>query len=82
VTATATGPYMIEFNDGTMLQIFPAKLLVEGTLVGDRTYAIIGKYYVIDRKNDLIAYIESNPDDRWGFSKMLSKKKTFPDYFQ
>jgi hypothetical protein len=54
--------------------------VVGGTLIGDRTYTVIDKFYVVDEKNDLISYMEFNPDERGTFSKMFSKRTTFPDY--
>jgi len=34
------------------------------------------------KKNELISYVEFNPDERGALSKMFKKKKTFPDYFR
>jgi hypothetical protein len=50
--------------------------------MGDRTFSAIEKFYIVDEKNDFISYVELNPDERGTFSKMFSKKKTFPDYFK
>ena len=56
--------------------------MISGTLIGTRTFAVTGKFFVIDEKNDLISYIEFNPDDRGSFGKFFSKRTTFPDFFK
>ena len=72
----------MEYSDGTLHKILSATLLISGTVVGDRTFAVVNKFYILDEKNDFISFIEFNPDDRGTFSKMFSKKKSFPDYFK
>lgn len=56
-------------------------MIMNGTLVGDRTYAIVGNFYIVDKKNGYISFIEFNPETRGFFGKMFSGKKTFPDFF-
>jgi hypothetical protein len=74
--------HVVEFPDGTVHKIYPCSIAITGTLIGDRTYAVTDKFYIVDEKNDFIAWIEFNPDERGTFSKLFSKKKTFPDYFK
>lgn len=62
--------------------IYPGSIVISGTLIGDRTYAVVDKFYVVDQTNDYLAQIEFNPDERNALSKMFSKKKTFPDSFK
>lgn len=75
------GFYMVEYKDGVKHLIYPCDLSMNGTLIGERTFAIVGKFYIVDEKNDYIAYIELNPETRSNFKKLFSKKKTFPDNF-
>lgn len=82
VTADSPGKYTVEYPDGTKHRIVIYTLVVSGTLMGDRTYTVINKSYVIDEKNDFISYIEYNPDDRNGFSKLFVQNSNFPDYFK
>ena len=82
ITSNTKGNYYVEYNDGTKHMIVPCNIHITGTLFGDRTFAVCDNLYVIDEKNDFISYIEFDPDDRNSFSKMFSKKKTFPDYFK
>ncbi len=51
-------------------------------MMGDRSLKFRGKLFVVDEKNDLISYIQLDPDDRGFFKKMVSKKQTYPDYFK
>lgn len=81
VSATTLGTYTVEFEDGIKHLIYPCNLMMNGTLMGDRTYAIIGKFYIIDQINGFISYIEFNPETRGFLGKMFTKKKNFPDFF-
>lgn len=56
--------------------------MVGGTLIGARTFSITGKTYVVDEDNDLISYIEFNPDERYTFNKWISRTDKFADYFK
>lgn len=82
VTAKTKGIHIVEFPDGTKHKVFPATLLLGGTLIGERLLAIVDKFYIVDEVNDYIAYIEMNPDDRGSFGKLFTKKKSFPDFFK
>ena len=82
VTAKTKGNYFVQYSDNTLIKIFPAHITLIGTLIGDRTFSVDGKFYIVDEANDLICYIELNPDERATFSKLFSKKKSFPDYFK
>ena len=81
VVAKTLGKYTVDYEDGTSHLIYPCDLIMNGTLVGDRTYAIVGKFYIVDKKNGYISYIEFNPETRGFFGKMFSGKKTFPDFY-
>jgi len=56
--------------------------VITGTLIGDRTFSLTDNLVIIDEQNDFISIVEFDPDDRNSFTKMFSKKKTFPDYFK
>lgn len=75
------GYYMVEYKDGVKHLIYPCDLSMNGTLIGERTFAIVGKFYIVDEKNGYIAFIEMNPETRNTFTKLFTKKATFPDYF-
>lgn len=51
-------------------------------MVGERALKFRGELWVTDKKNDLISYIEVDPDKRGFFKKLTSKKHTNPDYFK
>jgi hypothetical protein len=51
-------------------------------MVGERSLKFRGKLWVTDEKNDLISYIELDPDQRGFFKKLTSRKQTKPDYFK
>ena len=51
-------------------------------MIGDRALKFRGKLFVIDEKNDLISFIQMDPDERGFFKKLTSKKNTNPDYFK
>ncbi len=53
-----------------------------GTMLGERSLKFRGILTVIDEKNDLISYIQLDPDQRGFFKKLTSKKQTNPDYFK
>ena len=80
-SGSTLGKYIVEFEDGTKHLIYPCNLFMNGTLFGERTFAIVGKFYIVDKTNGYISYIEFNPDHRGFLGKMFKGKKTFPDYF-
>lgn len=82
ITAYSRGKYTIEFPDGTKHKVYPYILVVSGTLMGERTYSVINKSYIVDEKNDFISIFEFNADDRGSFAKMFTKNVKFPDYFK
>jgi hypothetical protein len=82
VSAYGDGVQIIEFSDGTIHKIYPSKLIIGGTIIGERTLAYVGQLCVTDEKNDLISFIEFNPEERGAISKFFYSKKTFPDYFK
>lgn len=51
-------------------------------MMGDRALKFRGKLFVTDLKNDLISYIQLDPDERGFFKKLTSKKQTNPDYLR
>lgn len=53
-----------------------------GTMMGSRSLKFRGQLLVVDQKNDLIADIQLDPDERGFFKKIVSKKETYPDYFK
>lgn len=50
--------------------------------MGSRTFSVTEKFFIVDEKNDYIAHIEFNPDERGTFGKFFSKRSTFPDFFK
>ena len=81
INAITNGPFYIEYQDGTKHNVSSCKITLAGTLLGDRTYTAYDRFYITDEKNDLLVYIEFNPDDRSTFSKLFTSKKTFPDFY-
>ena len=53
-----------------------------GTLIGDRKVKYKERMIVVDMKNDILASINMEPDDRGILKKVFSKKNTYPDYFR
>jgi hypothetical protein len=82
VSAKTKGEYKVEYPDGTVHTIYSCSILITGTLIGSRTFSVVDKFFVVDEKNDYIAHIEFNPDERGSFGKLFSKRSTFPDYFK
>lgn len=72
----------MQYPDGTKHKVVYPDLKLAGTMMGDRALKFRGKLFVVDEKNDLISYIQLDPDDRGFFKKMVSKKQTYPDYFK
>ena len=82
IFARTLGIYNVEYKYGTKHILYPCDLQMQGTLIGDRTYALVNKFYVVDKENDLLSYIEFNPETRGIIGKLFSKKETMPDYFK
>jgi len=82
VKATYKGTFTIEFKDGTKHQVVFPMFKLSGTLIGDRKIKYKENMIVIDKKNDLISWIDMEPDDRGFFGKVFSKKSNYPDYFR
>ena len=55
---------------------------LNGTLMGERRVKYREYMIVVDKKNDLIASINMEPDERGLFSRVFTKKSTYPDYFK
>jgi len=76
------GSFYVEYADGTKHYItFPA-ITLTGTVVGNRELIFKGKVQIVDMINDLIAEVELNPDERGFFKKIVTSKKSYPDYFK
>ena len=82
IDAYTRGVFYIEYPDGTKHKVDSCNIQMTGTLYGERTFAIVDKLCISDEKNDLLAHIEFNPDERGTFSKIFSSKSTYPDYFR
>lgn len=76
------GDFIVEFPDGDKHKIIFPDMKLSGTMMGTRTLNFRGTLYVIDEKNDMIAEISLDPDERGWFGKMTKKKQTYPDYFK
>jgi hypothetical protein len=81
IQAITNGPFYIEYPDGTKHNVSSCSITLTGTMIGDREFAAVDRFYITDEKNDLLVYIEFNPDTRGTFSKLFKSRKTFPDYF-
>lgn len=55
---------------------------VSGTLIGERKVKYKESMVVVDLKNDLLAFINMETDDRGFFTKIIKKKSSYPDYFR
>ncbi len=53
-----------------------------GTMMGERALKFRGILTVIDEKNDLMSFIQLDPDQRGFFKKLTTRKQTNPDYFK
>ena len=53
-----------------------------GTLIGERRVKYKEFMIVVDKKNDLIASINMEHDDRGLMKRLFSKRNTYPDYFR
>jgi hypothetical protein len=51
-------------------------------MVGQRALKFRGTLVVIDEKNDLLSFVEIDPDERGFFGAISKKKTTYPDYFK
>lgn len=76
------GNFIVEYSDGTKHKIIYPDMKLAGTTVGERALKFRGILTVVDKNNDLISYIELDPDQRGFFKKLTSKKHTNPDYFK
>ena len=80
VKAKKTGSFMVEFQDGSLYEIFAPQVHIKGTTVGRRTFNYKHIGVVADRKNNIASFIQYNPDEKNGFVSLFSsKQKTFPD---
>lgn len=77
---SAKGRTIIEYPDGTRHFFGNSKILLGGTVMGDRTLDFTGSFQVVDQKNKLIAHVDINPDERGFIGNFVSNKNTFPDY--
>jgi len=50
--------------------------------MGERKIKYKETMIVSDKKNDMLAYIDMEPDDRSFFGKVFSKKTSYPDQFK
>lgn len=82
VVAKSFGKYVLELGNDTIYEFSSPELNVSGTIMGDRAFAIKGKIFITDKKNDYVSITEFNPDERGFFSKVFSKSDAFPDYFK
>ena len=76
------GNFFVEFPDRTIHKIIYPTLKLTGTVMGTRMLSFKGDAFVIDEKNDLIAEICVDPDERGFFKRITSKKTTYPDHFR
>lgn len=76
------GNFIVEYPDGTKHKIIYPDIKLAGTMMGERALKFRGILTVTDEKNDLISFIELDPDQRGFFKKLTSKKHTNPDYFK
>jgi hypothetical protein len=51
-------------------------------MVGSRLLKFRGRLTILDEGNDMLVEVSVDPDERGFFSKMTSKKQTYPDYFR
>lgn len=85
VEAISSGIYNVEyFTEGSVVKhtIIAPIYSLAGLMIGTRKVRFSGKLCVVDERNDYVCIIEMNPDERGLFSKLMSSKKTFPDYFK
>jgi hypothetical protein len=83
IRARYKGTFNIQLNDGSTYKIFFPEFKLSGTLFGNRSIKYHGTMNVVDEANDLLAYVEMEPDDRGFFKKIFSRKKgAMPDYFK
>lgn len=84
IKGTILGPTTIKLNDGTIITIKFCNFEVNGLVVGKRTLAYTGNFFIEDKTNGLSAVIELRPKEKKGFlGSIFGKKgKNFPDYFK
>ncbi len=82
IKAKYKGSYIIKFENGNEHRVYFPEFKLSGTLFGSRTIKYFGNLIVTDTKNDLISFIDMNPDDRGFLSKLFAKKREYPDYFK
>jgi hypothetical protein len=83
VRAIYKGKFIVQFKDNVKHEIVFPMFKLSGTLMGERKLKYKEMMLVTDLKNDLIASINMEPDNRGLFSRVFSKKSTFyPDYFK
>lgn len=75
------GDLYAEFPDGTKHYIIYPSITCSGIMMGSRQLCFRGKLIVTDEKNDLIAVVKLDPDERNVLKKIFQKKLTYPDYF-
>ncbi len=83
IRARFKGSYTIELKDKSIYKVFFPEFKLSGTLFGNRSIKYCGTMNIADEANDLLAYVEMEPDDRGFFKKIFTKKKAMmPDYFR
>ena len=55
---------------------------LSGTLMGERKLKYKQYMTIVDKRNDMIASINMEPDERGLISRVFYKRTTFPDYFK
>lgn len=85
LTATISGSFNVNFNDGTHITFEYGRFVMGGMLVGTRTSNFEGNFVVTDHTNALQSIFTINPKVKTGLMGKIfggKKKDNFPDYLK
>jgi len=82
IKANKIGKFIVEFQDGHKFRLYYPQIEVNGTTMGKRLFNFKHIALVCDEKNNLVSYIQFNPDAKGMFMSLFSSAKTLPDTFK
>jgi len=67
----AFGPFYVEFEDGTKIEMWSPKTEITGLLYGERAFNIYDTMVIKDKKNGLFCEVVFNPDRKSGIKGLF-----------
>jgi len=78
VKAIKDGKYKIDFSDGNSYEILLPQVNLKGTTIGKKLFNYKKTGGIIDKKNNIAAFIKFNPDEKGFLASMFSSKLKNP----